>query len=266
LIVINKPIAIIDMAEIDINIDNIDTKEDEETDMGALIDMVFIMENEKIYQELIREIPLSLGKSTSKKERDEQGLKSPTLAYGEIEYQTFGVILEKIKKVYGKPDVGTSGSSGFCQVRGGTFYDLGCGTGKPLLAAATLYPFDVCIGIEILEGLFTLSTAAVVSYNVKGKAKGLDSQLQTLKGDFLNVKFKDWRDGDVVFCNSTCFDDKIMDKLALIANGMKKGSFFITLTRRLPTNDFVVLEHELHRMSWGDATIFIHQKISEPRE
>jgi hypothetical protein len=44
---------------------------------------------------------------------------------------------------------------------------------------------------------------------------------------------------------------------------MKMGSFFITLTKRLPTLDFVVLEYEMHKMSWGEATIFIMQKQTD---
>ena len=47
---------------------------------------------------------------------------------------------------------------------------------------------------------------------------------------------------------------------------MKRGSFFITLTKRLPIADFDVLEYELHEMSWGGATVYIHQKSTEPRE
>lgn len=46
---------------------------------------------------------------------------------------------------------------------------------------------------------------------------------------------------------------------------MKKGSFFITLTKRLPCADFSVLEFELYKMSWGEATIFIMQKNTDPR-
>ena len=34
-------------------------------------------------------------------------------------------------------------------------------------AAATLYPFDACIGIELLEGLYNASLLVVDSYNSK---------------------------------------------------------------------------------------------------
>ena len=50
------------------------------------------------------------------------------------------------------------------------------------------------------------------------------------------------------------------------AAGMKRGSFFVSLTKRLPTADFVVLEHEMLNMSWGEATVYIMQKITDPRE
>ena len=37
------------------------------------------------------------------------------------------------------------------------------------------------------------------------------------QGDILNIESKDWRDGDVVFANSTCFDENLMNKLANLA-------------------------------------------------
>ena len=43
-----------------------------------------------------------------------------------------------------------------------------------------------------------------------------------LLGDFLNLDMKDWRDGDVVFANSTCYDDNLMEKISKIA-----GIFYV---------------------------------------
>jgi hypothetical protein len=67
--------------------------------------------------------------------------------------------------------VGASGPSGVLQGRGGIFYDLGSGTGKPVIGAAVLHNFDVCYGIEILEGLYSVSLDALNTYNTRGKAK-----------------------------------------------------------------------------------------------
>ncbi len=55
------------------------------------------------------------------------------------------------------------------QSRGGRFYDLGCGTGKPLVAAALLHEFDLCCGLEILEGLATAAVEVARLYDAKGK-------------------------------------------------------------------------------------------------
>ena len=92
----------------------------------------------------------------------------------------------------------------------------------------------------------------------KGKAKLLgrekDTVIEFLNGDFLNIKWCDWTVGDVVFVNSTCFDDTLMSKISdraskfayhalfLLINNtsisvvlMKKGSFLITVTKRIPS-------------------------------
>ena len=40
------------------------------------------------------------------------------------------------------------------------------------------------------------------------------------------------------------------------------GTFGITFTKRLPSKKYEVLESEVHQMSWGSATVFIHKKIA----
>lgn len=246
-----------------------DAEVEEVTNTLGLLDMAHVVNSKAIYDHVVSAFPLAVGKAASKKEREEQSLKATTLVYGEISFEAFGIVIEKIKKVYGKPDVGTSGEKGVLQNRGGTFYDLGHGTGKAIVAAAILHNFDQCIGFEILEGLFSVSLDMQASYNTRGKSKLTDREFDTfctfLHADFLDIKAKDWRDGDVVFANSTCYDDELMNKIAILALGMKKGSFFVTFTKRLPSNDFAVLEHTMERMSWGEATVYIHQKNTDPR-
>jgi len=238
----------------------------EVVDPMAAIDMVHILTSQEVYEDIVKPFPVTLGKAASKKERENMKSKAPTLVYGEIDFMTFGRIMEKMKKIYGLPDVGTSGPMGILQRSGGVFYDLEAGVGKPVIAAAILHSFDACIGIELLEGLHNLSLELLFAYNSKGKAKGLDTQCQFLRGDFLDINVKDWRDADVVFVNSTCFDEQLMDKISRSCFRLKKGAFIVTISRRLPTTEVVVLEHELCQMSWGEATVFIQQKITEPRE
>lgn len=45
----------------------------------------------------------------------------------------------------------------------------------------------------------------------------LPTDVQMIHGDFLKLRTKDWRDADVVFMNSTCFDESLMGKVAVIA-------------------------------------------------
>ena len=210
------------------------------------------------------------GKAVSKKEREERGIKDSTLVYGEVTFKALGTVLEKIKKVYGLPNVGSSGVEGFLQEgQRGVFYDLGSGTGKPVVAAAIAHTFDVCYGIEILEGLYSISLDVLNAYNTRGKAKlnrTTDTHVQMMLGNMLSFEVKDWRDGDVIFLNSTCYDENIMMTIAKMARGLKKGAFLISLTKQLPSDDFVVLEYEMYKMSWGDATIFLSQKITDAKQ
>ena len=78
-------------------------------------------------------------------------------------------------------------------------------------------------GIEILEGLHTLAVDIVSNFNSRGRNKlralGFESHTicNAYHGDMLNLRYKDWRNADVVFANSTCFDEILMLRIADIA-------------------------------------------------
>ena len=38
-----------------------------------------------------------------------------------------------------------------------------------------------------------------------------------IQGDFLKMRTKDWRDADIVFTNSTCYDEVLMNKISNLA-------------------------------------------------
>jgi hypothetical protein len=48
------------------------------------------------------------------------------------------------------------------------------------------------------------------------------------KGSFLNY---DWTDGDVIFANSTCFDDNLMLSMSKMAEELRPGAIFVTFTK-----------------------------------
>jgi hypothetical protein len=134
------------------------------TDPLAGLDMAYVAECQKIYDALAGQFTTNMAKAASKRERDEKQLSATCLIYGEITFETLGIIIEKIKKKYGKPYVGTSGSTGVLQGSGGIFYDLGSGSGKATLAAAILHNFEICCGIEQLEGLYSMSLDIASAY------------------------------------------------------------------------------------------------------
>jgi hypothetical protein len=53
-------------------------------------------------------------------------------------------------------------------------------------------------------------------------------RISLMHGDATVIK---WSDADVVFINSTCFEDSLLEKLATQASDLKPGSFIFTTTR-----------------------------------
>lgn len=216
------------------------------------------MEDERIdYQDAVElfdalyvEYPIAYGKAVSRQERESFEYHSTTLVYGEINFLPFARHFRKIYK-YGFPEDG-----------GGVFVDIGCGTGKPVFAAALLHDFDCCIGIEILENLTGVCAKVLNNWKRVVRHKCSRSKfnidIRFIHGDATCIDW--WTDADVVFANSTCFDDELMLKLADRANQLKPGAFFITTTKRLPSEQFRLLETAKMSETWGQATVFIQKR------
>ena len=88
-------------------------------------------------------------------------------------------------------------------------------------------------------------------------------------GDILRAN---WSEADFIVANSTCFSEDLMQGMAEAASKCKKGSWFVTLTKRLPTSDVKYGEDKKEwncelsiklKMSWGLATINVHRKIKD---
>jgi hypothetical protein len=84
--------------------------------------------------------------------------------------------------------------------------------------------------------------------------------LEVLNADFLE---QDWSESSLVFANSTCFSTDLMKKLSKKADELKKGTFFVTFTKKLPelSDNWEVCDGFRRLMSWGIATIYVHRKI-----
>ena len=204
-----------------------------------------------LYDRLVESFPEGAGKDVSRAEREELGLKSSTLVYGEITFEPFAEQLLKLHAYGGMPE-------------GGIFYDIGCGTGKPVFAAALLHPFRRCAGIEVLTGLSAIAERIRRDFDATVRPALPEphaaTEIEIIRGDATAL---DWRDGDVVFLNSTCFSGELMAALARLAERLRHGAFVITTTKRLPSEAFELLEVSSMVETWGTATCFLHRRCSQ---
>ena len=155
-------------------------------------------------------------------------------------------------------------------IKEGNFYDLGSGTGKAVIAMSLIYQFKKCIGIEFLENLFKMSISIRNKYDQSildkfEKYKNLfnfdnPNQIEFLEGDFLKHT---WEDTSIIFINSPCFGNNMMNNIAAKANKeCKPGTIIISLTKRLTalSIDWELRDGFRRLMSWGIGTIYVHRR------
>jgi SAM-dependent methyltransferase len=164
------------------------------------------------------------------------------LTYGEVVFKSMQKVFERLR-IY---------SPNLFRGDGGLFYDLGSGSGRPVVMAATLHSFSVCSGIEILPSLHDLALEAKSSYDmIIFENSSVYPKVNFVLGSILNLDLCDWTDGDIVFSNSTAFDDCLFEEMSTLALRMKPGSLMVTLTANIVRPEyFEVLEELRLDMSW----------------
>ncbi len=191
-----------------------------------------------------------------------KGQESRSFIYGEIEFKSFQKILEIAMTGLNK--------------KTGKFTDLGSGSGKACLWAALTAPFGHILGIEIIEGLHNqalnfLSAFRKINYQYGqtdsmvgvSSSEGSDhTKIELVHGSFLS-DVHDWSDSAVAFANSTCFPEDLMMKIAVKSQLMQPGSRFITFTTSLNSPYWRVICKERMHMSWGMATVYVHERLQD---
>lgn len=168
--------------------------------------------------------------------------KDFTLTYGELD------TMEPIWKLLHKVNTEFADQVEiYSSVRKQKFYDLGAGSGRPVVAAALSLQQQIvkrkdgsvpytCIGVELLPGLFELSLQAHKEYQIimaEDSANSTVCPLEFYLGSIFDLSVCDWTDGDIVFVNSTCFDVSMLLKVYNIAEKLRVGAVMITLSRSL---------------------------------
>lgn len=185
------------------------------------------------------------GYSISLNARSKLGYYDKALTYGEINFDTFYEIIERASPK-----------------KGDIFYDLGSGTGKAVMAGHLLFNFQKAVGIEILKDLYDCALSIKEKYEKEIKQRFLlennCGEIKFILGDILKTNFLD---GDIIFVNSTCFSSELMKNLEKIFLNLKQGTRIITLTNKLVTNNFQLIDSKPYRQSWGLATVNFYYKL-----
>ncbi len=141
------------------------------------------------------------------------------------------------------------------------FFDCGSGLGKALLLSSLLTPCKKLIGREKLPSLVEENKAIFVKYMdylKRDYSNVLIPELDLKEESFINYSFKDV---DVLFAHSTCFDNELMNSLTDKLLELKKGSSVITVTKQIDHPDFECIHKGFYKMNWGSPTVFIYKKI-----
>ncbi|KAG2824113.1 hypothetical protein PC111_g9959 [Phytophthora cactorum] len=179
----------------------------------------------KRHAKLFAEFPEFEVKKVSRMEREKKELANRSLVYGEIPFETVDAIFQLMRTQFG-----------VLLDKGGNFYDIGSGCGKVVMAAALLHDFSKCCGIEVLDGLHSVALKVLDRWRFEMldslPATKVDVDVGFVKGDA--VKRPDiWRDATLVFCNSTCFSDSLIQAISTEADQLAVGSYFVTVTKPL---------------------------------
>lgn len=171
------------------------------------------------------------------------------LVYGEVDFDSFAEVLR----------CATDGIA-----RSKKFIDLGHGIGRAVIVASLLCNFEEYIGIEILKGLYETSMNVLFKYkqNVEPILSQECGVVCLAQGSFLSHE-EDWADADLVFANSTCFPDELIEDIATRCRKLAVKSRVITFTTSLRSEYFKIIFKKRLFMSWGPATVFIHERISD---
>jgi hypothetical protein len=224
-------------------------------------DKILTMDDDVIMKQrlgaLFEQYPTQLGKELSQQERAEKQLYDEHFVYGEWKLDEFNKMMQRCKRVFGH----------LPKDQNGVFWDLGCGTGKLVIAAGCIHPFTQCWGIDKLRTLTNCGEKMVKDFRDSEPYKGEAERWREITLRVANSDFTEsdaWVDNTTfVVCHSTCFTDEMMATIVEKARSMNIGTMFVTTTKPLPDDSlwFRIGEDEIE-MTWGTCKIFFHEKIA----
>jgi len=149
-----------------------------------------------------------------------------------------------------------------------TFVDLGSGTGKAVIAAASLYPVHKAYGIEYVKPLHEAAQRLLSRFESQAALSlplyrgGIKPDIALFQGDLLDL---DVSDATIIFAACTCWSDTTMQHLARTCEKMKVGSRVISMTQspELDMKKWVQVKKMREWYGKGKLTWWIYKKVSE---
>lgn len=176
----------------------------------------------------------------SQTERSTKKLTGPEFIYGEVEVLHFVALLRLASKEVGQ-----------------VFWDLGCGTGKAMVAAAmSENGFRQICGVELLEGLHKVASKAIEKLCEDEEYK--DKNFKLFKGD---MREADWTNADIIYASSICFPANLIKALAEKGRRLKKGTKILTLKKWPLPEVYRVLHNLSVKMTWGRTGVYIMERV-----
>jgi SAM-dependent methyltransferase len=206
---------------------------------------------------------LGQGISLDAREADEVTFGRFTLdgqyTYGEIAFTNMEQLFEIIRK-QSTPNVLHS--------RGGIFYDVGCGTGKPSFGAALLHDFDIVGGIEMIAGMLNVTRQATDQwYKVAAEQKMPPASITKTRFDFVhgdatNLQVLDWTVADLIFLHASTWPDEIFKTMATLLPKLRPGALLVSITRKFATSpSFRLISEYKAKLDWGESTVHVYQRV-----
>lgn len=186
------------------------------------------------------------GRQLSLEGRESQQLSSKSFVYGEAVFDPF---YELLKAADPKP--------------GQVFVDCGSGTGKAVFVGYLMFDFAKSVGVELVDPLFNSSIQVLDKFEKEFLPKVADQlkdkQIRFIHGSIIDIDFSNV---DIVFMNSTCFQEDLMEAMIAPLQALKPNSQVITLSKTLNSPMFETTKQIMFEFSWGQGTAFYQRKIS----
>jgi precorrin-6B methylase 2 len=142
--------------------------------------------------------------------------------------------------------------------KGERFIDLGSGTGKAVLTAAALHPFESAVGVEIVQQLHDAALQAHARFRA-GELQARDVSFEC--ADALRYP---WTEADVVFVSLTCFTDEMVAQIGRDALKLRPGARLLVTSRELECGSALRrVRREKLTYGRGAMTFILYERVGD---